>query len=158
MAVEVGQAAPHFTLYDSDLKQRTLGEFRGKSLVLAFFPGTFTGTCTTEMCTLRDRTDQFNSLNAQVVGISVDPPFSQKAWAHQNSLSFPVLSDFNRQVVRQYDVAFQNLAGLEEYVAANRAVFVLDKDGVVRYKWVAPTLGTEPDYDEIKGALEKLSG
>jgi peroxiredoxin len=156
MAVEVGQSAPDFTLYDTDRKQRSLSEFKGKNVVLAFFPGAFTGVCTTEACALRDRSDQFNSMNAQVIGISVDPPASQKAWSDQNNLQFPLLSDFNRQVVNQYGIAFQNLGGMEGYVAANRAVLLLDKDGVVRYKWVAPNPGTEPDYNEVREAVSKL--
>ena len=157
MAGEVGQAAPGFTLYDSSNQQRKLSEFRGKNVVLAFFPGAFTGVCTTEMCTFRDQADQLNSLNAQVLGISVDSPFSQKAWAEQNNLNFPILSDYNRQVVNQYGVAFQNLAGMEGYVAANRAVVVLDKDGIVRYRWEAPSPVVEPNYDEIGEALRQLS-
>jgi peroxiredoxin len=156
MAVEVGQSAPDFTLYDTDRKQRSLSEFKGKNVVLAFFPAAFSGVCTTEMCTFRDRSDQFNSMNAQVVGISVDPPGSQKAWSDQNHLQFPLLSDFNRQVVNQYGVAFQNLGGMQGYVAANRAVLVLDKNGVVRYKWVALSPGTEPNYDEVREAVSKL--
>lgn len=157
MSVEVGQPAPDFALFDTERKQRRLSEFKGKNVVLAFFPGAFTGVCTKEMCTFRDSADRLNSLNAQVLGISVDPPFSQKAWAEQNKLTFTLLSDFNRQVVHQYGVAFPNLAGLEGYVAANRAVFVVDGKGVVRYKWVAPSPGVEPNYDEVKQALEKLS-
>ena len=156
MAVEVGQAAPDFTLYDTDRNQRSLSEFKGKNVVLAFFPGAFTGVCTTEACTLRDTVDQFNSMNAQVIGITVDPPFAQKAWTDQNNVNYPFLSDFNREVVNQYDLAFPNLAGMEGYVAANRAVLVLDKEGVVRYKWVAPNPGTEPDYDEVKNAVSGL--
>jgi peroxiredoxin len=158
MPVEVGQRAPDFTLYDNERHQRTLSEYQGKNLVLAFFPGAFTGVCTTEMCALRDRADQFNSLNAQVLAISVDPPFAQKAWADQNNLNFPILSDFSRQVVNQYDVALQNLAGLEGYVAARRAVFVVDKEGVVRYRWVGASPGVEPEYDEIREALDRLPG
>jgi peroxiredoxin len=156
MAVEVGQTAPEFSLYDQDRNERSLGEFKGKKVILAFFPGAFTGVCTTEMCTLRDRADQFNSLNAQVLGISVDPPFAQKAWADANNLNFPVLCDFNRQVVNQYDVALPNLAGLQGYTVANRAVFVVDKEGVVRYKWLAPSPVNEPDYEEIQQALTQL--
>jgi peroxiredoxin len=156
MAVEVGQSAPDFTLYDTDRKQRSLSEFKGKNVVLAFFPGAFTGVCTTEMCALRDSVDQFNSLNAQVIGITVDPPFAQKAWTDQNSVNYPFLSDFGREVVNQYGLTFPNLAGLEGYVAANRAVLVLDKTGVVRYKWVAPNPGTEPNYDEVKQAVSSL--
>ena len=156
MAVEVGQRAPDFTLYDADRKQRKLSEFHGKNVVLAFYPGAFTGVCTKEMCALRDSLTQFNSMNAQVVGISVDPFGALKAFSDQNKLGFPVLSDFNRQVVRQYDVTFQNLGGVEGYVAANRAVFVLDKNGVVRYKWVAPQPANEPNYEEVKQAVAKL--
>ena len=156
MAVEVGQAAPDFTLYDSDRQQRSLGEFKGKNVVLAFYPGAFTGVCTTEMCTLRDSSEQFNNLNAQVLGISVDPIFSQKVFSEQNNLNFPLLSDYSRQVVNQYDVALENMAGMEGYTAAKRAVFVLDKEGVVRYKWVGDTPGVEPEYDEIRQALDRL--
>ena len=157
MAAEVGQAAPDFTLYDTDRKQRSLSEFRGQNLVLAFFPGAFTGVCTTEACALRDRAADFNSLNAQVVGITVDPPFSQKKWVDDNEVNYPFLSDFNREAVNAYDVALPNLAGMEGYVAANRAVVVVDKDGVIRYRWVAPSPATEPDYDEVRQAVSALA-
>ena len=157
MAVDVGQAAPGFTLYDSDRKARSLSEFSGQNVVLAFYPGAFTGVCTTEMCTFRDRLDQFNSLNAQVLGISVDGAFAQKVFSDQNNLNFPLLSDFARQVVNQYDVALPNFAGMEGYVAAQRAVFVVDREGVVRYKWVGPNPGVEPDYDEVRQAVAALN-
>ena len=157
MAAEVGQPAPDFTLFDSDRQQRSLGEVKGKNVVLAFFPGAFTGVCTTEMCALRDRSDQFNNLNAQVLGISVDAPAAQKAFSDNNNLSFPLLSDYSRQVVIQYDVALPNFGGMEGFVAAKRAVFVLDKEGVVRYKWVGPTPGVEPDYDEVIRAVDQLT-
>ena len=157
MAVKVGQAAPDFALYDMERQQRTLSEFKGKSVVLAFFPGAFTGGCTTEMCTFRDQLDQYEALNSQVIGITVDPPFAQKAWADQNNVTFPFLSDFNRQVVNQYDVALPNLAGLEGYVAASRAIFVIDKVGIVQYKWVGPNPGGQPDYDEVRNAAAQLA-
>jgi peroxiredoxin len=157
MAVEVGQKAPEFTLHDSDREQRSLSEFQGKNVVLAFYPGAFTGVCTTEMCTFRDRMSDFNSLNAQVLGISVDGAFAQKVFSDQNNLNFPLLSDFSRTVVNQYDVALPNFAGMEGYVAAQRAVFVVDKEGVVRYRWIAPNPGVEPDYDEVKQALDGLA-
>ena len=156
MAVEVGQAAPQFSLYDTERTKRSLSEFKGKNVVLAFVPGAFTGTCTTEMCNLRDQMDQFNSINAEVLGISVDPPFSQKAWADANNLNFTILSDFSREATKAYDVAWNNMAGLEGYTAANRAVFVVDKEGVIRYKWLAPSPTDLPDYDEIRQALSQL--
>ena len=157
MAVDVGQAAPGFTLYDSDRQARSLSEFSGQNVVLAFYPGAFTGVCTTEMCTFRDRLEQFNSLNAQVLGISVDGAFAQKVFSDQNNLNFPLLSDFTRQVVNQYDVALPNFGGMEGYVAAQRAVFVIDRGGVVRYKWVGPNPGVEPDYDEVRQAVAALN-
>ena len=157
MAVEVGQQAPDFTLYDTDRNQRSLSEFKGKNLVLAFFPGAFSGVCTTEMCTLRDSIDRFNAMNAQVIGISVDSPTAQKAWGDQNNVNYPFLSDFNRQVVNQYDVALPNMGGLEGYVAAKRAVFVIDKEGIVGYKWVGPNPGVQPDYDEVRNAVAQLA-
>ena len=108
------------------------------------------------MCTLRDQTSQYNSLNAQVIGISVDPPASQKAWLEQNNATYPFLSDFNREVVNQYDVVLPNLGNMEGYVAAKRAVFVLDKEGIVRYKWVSDSPANEPDYDEVQKAVAHL--
>ena len=144
-------------MHDQDLNERCLAEFRGTSVVLAFYPGAFTGVCTTEMYVLRDQAGEFNSLNAQVLGISVDPPSAQKAWSDANNLNFPALSDFNREVVNQYDVAFPNLRGSQAYVAANRAVFIVDKDGVVRYRWLAPYPADEPDYEEVRTALGRLS-
>ena len=157
MAVEVGDRAPGFTLFDSERQQRRLGQFRGQTVVLAFFPGAFTGVCTTEMCTFRDRLSQFNSLNAQVQGISVDGAFAQKAFSDQNNLNFPLLSDFSRRVVRRYGVALPRFAGMGGYTAAQRAVFVVDRGGVVRYKWVAPNPGVEPDYDEVRQAVAALN-
>ena len=156
MAVEVGQQAPDFKLYDTDRKERSLSEFQGKNVVLAFYPGAFTGGCTTEVCTFRDIMDRLNSLNAQVLGISVDGAFAQKVFSDQNNLNFPLLSDFQRQTVNDYGVTLPNFAGMDGYVAAQRAVFVVDNSGVVRYKWIAPNPGVEPDYDEVQAELGKL--
>jgi peroxiredoxin len=158
MAVEVGMAAPDFSLYDADRKATSLSDFRGKNVVLAFYPGAFTGVCTTEMCAFRDRMDGLNSLNAQVLGISVDGAFAQKAFSDQNKLNFPLLSDFQRETVNQYDLAIPNFAGMEGYIASKRAVYVVDGEGVVRYAWVGPNPGVEPDYDEVQAELGKLSG
>ena len=157
MPVDVGQAAPDFSLYDTDRQQRTLSEFMGQNVVIAFFPGAFTGVCTTEMCTLRDSLSQFNSMNAQVIGISVDGAMVQKAFSDQNNLGFTVLSDFQRQAVNLYDVPLPNFAGMEGYVAAQRSVFVVDKEGIVKYKWVADSPGNEPNYEEVQRAVGQLS-
>ena len=157
MAITVGQAAPDFTLHETPQQQRSLSEYRGKNVVLAFFPGAFTGVCTTEMCALRDRIDQFSSMNAEVIGITVDPPFAQSAWKSANNVNYTFLSDYNREVVNAYDVALNGLAGMQGYVAAKRAVTIIDKDGVVRYHWVSESPGVEPDYAEVQAAVAALS-
>jgi len=106
---------------------------------------------------LRDRIDQFGALNAEVIGITVDAPFVQQAWKAANNVAYTFLSDYNREVVNAYDVAFPGLAGMQGYVAANRAVTVIDSGGVVRYHWVAGSLGVEPDYEEIRTAVAALA-
>jgi peroxiredoxin len=156
MALQVGSRAPQFTLVDTEKKPRTLSEFKGKNVVLAFFPGAFTGVCTKEVCTLRDSMSRFNESNAQVLGISVDSPFANKAFATQNKLEFPLLSDYSRRSLKEYGVVHEGFAGLEGYAAAKRSVFVLDKDGVVQYAWVSENPGIEPNYDEVTAAVAKL--
>ena len=156
MAAEVGQQAPSFTLYDSGKQETKLSDSKGKTVVLAFYPGAFTGVCTTEMCTFRDRFDAFNSMNAQVYGISVDGIFAQKAFSDANNLNFPLLSDYNREVVTAYGVALPNFAGMDGYTASQRAVFVIDKDGVIQFKWVGENPGVEPDYDEVQRQVDQL--
>lgn len=156
MAIKVGEKAPAFTLVDTEKKPRSLNEFIGKKTVLAFFPGAFTGVCTKEMCTLRDSMSNFNTMNAQVVGISVDSPFANKAFATQNNLQFPLLSDFGRDTVKLYGIELNNFAGLQGYVAAKRSIFVLDNTGTVRYTWVSDNPGVEPIYDEIAKALQAI--
>lgn len=156
MPVDVGQQAPDFTLTDTDNKPRSLNEFKGRNVVLAFMPGAFTGPCTTEACTFRDNSDAYGKLNAQVLGITVDSRFAQKGWADANNINFPLLSDYGRKVVQQYGVELPNFAGMEGYTSTNRAIFVLDKEGKVRYKWVGETPGTSPKFDEIEAALKGL--
>ena len=153
MAVTVGSKAPEFTLFDTEKKARSLNEFLGKKTVLAFYPGAFTGVCTKEMCALRDTMARFNELDAQVVGISVDSTFANKAFASQNNLQFPLLSDFARSTVNLYGIVLDSFAGLTGYSTAKRSVFVLDKEGIVRYAWVSDNPGVEPNYDEVTKAV-----
>lgn len=153
MALTVGSKAPDFSLLDTEKKPRSLKEFLGKKLVLAFYPGAFTGVCTKEMCSLRDSLSRFNEMNAQVVGVSVDSPFANKAFALQNNLQFPLLSDHTRSVSRQYAGVYEDFSGITGYAAAKRAVFILDKDGVVRYTWVTENPGVEPNYADVASAL-----
>ncbi len=153
--VRIGDRAPDFALYDYDKKVRNLSEFltKGKKTILAFFPGAFTGVCTQEMCTFRDMYGDLEKLDATVVGVSVDAPFAQKAFAEKYNLKFPLLCDFSREVIKKYDVVWKNLGGVEGYNTANRVIFVLDDTGRVTYMWVAPEPGKLPDFEAIKKAL-----
>lgn len=155
--INIGEKAPDFALHDTDKKLRKLSEFLGKKTVLAFFPGAFTSVCTKEMCVFRDSMARLNEVKAQVVGISVNDPYSNRGFAEQNMLNFPLLSDYNREVVKLYDIELKDFAGLKGYTAAKRSVFILDKNGIVRYKWVSEDPGVEPDYKEIEKALDQMA-
>lgn len=154
--IRVGERAPDFTLNSTDLKPRRLSDFLTQAVVLAFFPGAFTSVCTKEMCTFRDSLARLNNLKAQVVGISVNDPFSSKAFAEKNMLTFPLLCDYNREVVKLYGVELNDFAGLKGYTAAKRSVFIIDKQGVVRYVWVSDNPAIEPNYAEVEKFLEQM--
>lgn len=153
MPLTVGSTAPDFTLVDTEKKPRTLKEFLGTKTVIVFYPGAFTGVCTKEMCTFRDAMAMMGSINAQVVGISVDSPFANKAFGEANKITYPLLSDFNRTVAAQYTGIQKDFAMLSGYETAKRSVFVLDAAGTVRYAWITDNPGQEPPYDEVKAAL-----
>lgn len=156
MAAEVGQKAPDFTLVGTDLKAVSLKDFPGKNIVLAFYPAAFTGVCEKELCTFRDALNDFVGANTVVVGVSVDSPFANKEFATRNGLGFPLLSDITRDAIRQYDVVFNDLAGVKGFTVAKRSVFVIDRGGTIRYRWVAPEPKVEPSYAEVKAAVGKL--
>jgi peroxiredoxin len=153
MALAPGAQAPPFVLIDSERRSRSLSEFLGKKTLLAFYPGAFTGVCTKEMCALRDTLAELEKLNAQIVGISPDSPFANKAFADLNRLAFPLLSDFTREVARKYCGVYEDFAGVKGYVAAKRSIFILDQKGIIRYAWVTENPGTEPDYAALREAI-----
>lgn len=156
MTLALNQAAPNFTLFDTEIKERSLSEFLGGKLVLAFVPAAFTGVCTKELCTFRDSLSELNQLNAKVVAISVDAPFSNKEFAKVNQFNFPILSDYTRSVSKQYGGVHEDFIGIKGFSVAKRAVYVLDSKGVVKYAWVSENPGAEPNYGEIKAALESF--
>jgi len=155
--IKVGDKAPNFTLPDVDLKPRSLKEFMGQKTVLAFFVGAFTSTCTKEMCEFRDSMARLIDLKTQVIGISVNDPFSNKAFAEKNRLPFPILSDYKREVTRTYEIELPNFAGLDGYTVAKRSIFVIDAKGIVQYVWVSDNPSVEPNYQEIQNVLEKIT-
>lgn len=154
--VKVNEKAPDFILYNTDLKPVKLSDFKGKVVVLSFFPAAFTSVCTKEMCTFRDSMSKFNDMNAVVLGISVDPPFSNKAFKDHNKLNFDILSDYNREVVKKYDVSWE-FPFLPGYILAKRSVFIVDKEGIVRYKWISDDPAVEPPYQEVEKVISSIS-
>jgi len=153
---QIGDKAPDFNLPNHKRERVSLESLRGKTVVLAFFPAAFTGVCEKEMCSFRDSLTALNDLNATVLGVSVDAPFSNAAFAERNQLNFPLLSDYNREAVKAYGVAHDDFAGMPGYTAAKRSVFVIDPNGTLQYTWVGPNPGVEPNYDEVKRAVEGI--
>ena len=154
MALNVGDSAPNFELPDTELKMRTLEEFKGKKIVLSFFVAASSPVCETELCTFRDSWGEISNLGAQVIAISNDGPFANKAFAEKNNLKFPVLADYTSKTIRDYDVLMPDLLHIKDYNAAKRSVFVIKEDGKVGYKWVSEDPLKEPNYEEIKQFLK----
>ena len=155
MSIDVGSKAPDFTLISDDRQPVTLSALRGRPVVLAFFPAAFSSVCTKELCTFRDSLGRLNRADAQVFGISVDTFFTLKAFHDQQQLTFPLLSDFNKQAIRDYGVFNEDMIGLKGI--AKRAVFVIDKDGIVRHREVHEDARNEPDYEKVFSTLASLA-
>lgn len=155
MSVAVGAKAPDFTLPNQDRAPVTLSEQLKKGpVVLAFMPAAFSGTCTNEMCTFRDSAAELNNVNATVLGVTVDTFFALKAWADAQSLTFPLLSDFNKEVIGRYGVVNPDMIGMRNI--SKRATFVIDRGGVVRYAEVLDDARNEPNYAKVKETLAGL--
>ncbi|MFO1488879.1 MAG: redoxin domain-containing protein [Verrucomicrobiota bacterium] len=157
MAIPVGSKAPDFTLKskspaDADIKLSS--NFGKKNTVLLFFPLAFTGVCTTELCDVTAGLSAYSGLNADVIGISVDSPFAQAAWAQKEKIGITLVSDLNKTVTKAYDVVFPMLAGVGDTSA--RAAFVIDKNGVIQYSEKTPTPKDLPNFNAIKETLAKL--
>lgn len=154
--LNVNDSAPNFSLKNTNKEYVSLSDFEDKTVLLAFYPGAFTGVCDSEMCALQESLEAFNKMNVTVLGISVDSPWANGGFSKQYNLGFDLLSDLDKKVIEDYDVVFTGLGGVDGYKSANRAVFII-KDGLVKYKWIAsPNPGVEPDYNEIKSQLDKL--
>jgi peroxiredoxin len=128
--------------------------FGKKNTVLLFFPAAFTSVCTSELCSISGGMNDYAALGADVIGISIDTPFAQEAWAQKEKITIPLASDLNKEVIKKYDVVFPMLAGVGDTAA--RAAFVIDKNGVVQYSEQTPTPKDLPNFDAVKAALAKL--
>ena len=155
MAIATGTKAPNFTLKsknDAGLSDVTLSDNFGKTAtVLLFFPLAFTSVCESELCSIRDSLADYEGVNAQVYGISVDSPFAQEAFAKANGFNFPLLSDFNKEVSAAYDVLFPELLGFKG--VSKRSAFVISKDGEVIYSESSDDPKQLPNFGAIKAAL-----
>jgi len=148
MSVTTGQAAPQFTLYSSAVKEVSLSDFKGKKVIIHFFPFAFTGVCTTQLCTMRDNFGYYEDLNAVVLGISVDSPFTLAKFKEDNNYQFDLLSDFNKEVSAAYGALYDTFAfGLKG--VSKRAAFVIDENQQIIYAEVLENAGDLPDFTAI---------
>ncbi len=156
MAISAGQTAPDFSLFASDKSQVSLSDFKGKNVVLLFFPLAFTGVCTAELCNVRDNIALYNSTNAQVLGISVDSLFTLDKFKTEQNLNFPLLSDFNKTAATAYDVLYETFPAFGMLGVSKRAAFVIDANGTVQYAEVCATPGDLPSFEAIQNTLKSL--
>jgi peroxiredoxin len=155
MAITVGSKAPSFKLYNTDRKEISSNDFAGKTIVLHFFPAAFTGVCTQQVCSSRDDIGFYNDLGAVVIGISVDMPFSLKAFKEKHEINYELLSDFNKLTIHEYDMYHCNfICGIKG--VAKRGVVVIDKNGMVVYSEETVNTGTQVNFRALKDALQKL--
>jgi len=157
MHITTGQTAPDFTLYNTDKNKVSLSDYKGKNVLLLFFPQAFTGVCTKELCAIRDDISRYSNVNAQVIGISVDSVFTLKRYRDDQQYNFPLLSDFNREVSALYGTLYENWI-LDMKGVSKRSAFIIDSTGRVQYAEVLENAGEMPDFDVINKKLDVLNG
>ncbi len=156
MALQVGDLAPNFTLFSSDKQSVSLEDYRGQNVVLLFFPMAFTGVCTAELCSMRDSIADYQGLNAQILAISVDSPFTLNKFKTDQALNFPLLSDFNKEVSTAYGALYDEFVmGMKG--VSKRSAFVVDKDGIIRYAEVLESAGNLPNFEAVKATLAQMT-
>jgi len=153
MKIEIGQQAPDFSLYSSDKTRITLSELKGQNILLLFFPFAFTGTCTKELCSVRDNISLYNEANAQVFGISVDTIYSLAKYKEEQNLNFPLLSDFNKEVSAAYGCLYDRFS-YDMRGVSKRSAFIIDKNGIIRYAEVLEKATDLPNFEAIQKTLE----
>ena len=154
-SIQPGQEAPDFTLYNSEKQKVTLSDYRGKNVLLLFFPQAFTGTCTKELCSMRDNIALYAQADAQVFGISVDSIFTLARYKEDQQLNFPLLSDFNKEVSAEYGTLYDSFV-FDMKGVSKRSAFVIDRAGILRYAEVLETASDLPDFTAIQQTLANL--
>jgi peroxiredoxin len=155
MNLSIGQAAPEFTLYNTDKTKETLSGYRGKNVLILFFPQAFTGVCTEELCAVRDDIGRYSNMNAEVIGISVDSVFTLKKYKDDQQYNFPLLSDFNKEVSALYGALYTDWI-LDMKGVSKRAAFIVDKDGILVFAEVLENAGEMPDFAAINEKIGSL--
>jgi len=153
MSLQPGSPAPQFTLISTEKKPVSLSDFKGKKVVLHFFPMAFTGTCTTQLCTMRDNFGYYDGLNAVILGISVDSPFTLAKYKEEYNYQFELLSDFNKEVSTAYDCIYEEFVlGLRG--VSKRSAFVIDEEQNIIYAEVLEVATDLPDFNAIAEAVK----
>lgn len=155
MALQVGQPAPDFSLYNSEKNKVTLSEQRGKNVLLMFFPQAFTGFCTQQISTTRDNLSQYESANAVVFGISVDSVNSLAKFKELEQINYALLSDFNKETSRAYGCIYENWV-LDMKGVSKRAAFIIDANGILQYAEVLESPADQPNFEKIQEVLQGL--
>ncbi|TXB62435.1 redoxin domain-containing protein [Phaeodactylibacter luteus] len=156
MSIQVGSPAPAFTLHNSEKEEVSLSDYKGKNVVLLFFPLAFTSVCTDELCHMRDNIATYSGLNAEILAVSVDSPFTLEKFKADQQLNFPLLSDFNKSASQAYGALYEDFVfGMKG--VSKRAAFVIDKEGVVRYAEVLDNAGNLPNFEAVKETLSGLA-
>lgn len=154
MSIQVGQKAPDFTLYSSAKEKISLGDFNGqKKVLLLFFPQSFTGVCTTELCSVRDDIARYQNADAEVIAISVDSIFTLAKFKEIQQLNFTLLSDFNKEVSTLYDTIYESFTDMNMRGVSKRSAFIVDKSGLIQYAQVLESAGDIPDFNAINAIL-----
>ena len=154
--IKPGQQAPDFSLFDSDKKKVSLADYRGRSILLLFFPMAFTSTCTKELCSTRDNIALYDQANAQVLGISVDSVYTLARYKEEQRLNFPLLSDFNKEVSAAYGALYE-VFNYEMKGVSKRAAFVIGGTGIVEYAEILENAGNLPDFNAIHACLSRIN-
>jgi peroxiredoxin len=155
MELKTGDKAPDFALYDTEKQKRSLEEFRGKTVVLLFFPLAFSSVCTKELCSIRDNIAFYNNTNAIVLGISVDSLYTLAKFREEQHLTFPLLSDFNKEVSSTYGSLYSQFA-YDMKGVSKRSAFIVDGEGIIRYRQVLENPQEVPDFEAIQTVLTAL--
>jgi peroxiredoxin len=156
MTIQIGQKAPEFSLFDTERKKVSLADYKGKNVLILFYPQAFSSTCTAELCAVRDDIARYNNANAEVLGISVDSVFTLKRYKEEQGYNFPLLSDFNKEVSAAYDSLCENWI-LEMKGVSKRSAFIVDKEGIIQYVELVETKDGVPDFEAINKKLESLN-